>query len=99
MKYMKNLHETEETRFILKTIAAFSAIFRDNHKANVQKARNWWNKRDTTVPEEDSEQPRVLKSVVKVQRGVEMRMRLKPLPGRGPKRAPWVEWVYRFLLG
>ena len=56
----------------------------------------WWNIRDSisAIPETSSNRI----SVNHKQPGREKKLLSKAVVGRGPKRTPWVEWLYKPLL-
>lgn len=77
-----------------KAIKQFPQQFRGSDKANLGKASDWWSKRETIL-KVSRVNPR---SVRHRQRNIRRSISTKARPGRGPKRAPWVEWLHKELL-
>lgn len=91
---MGEFERNGKCKLISKTVRQFPAHFRASEKANLQKASDWWVKRAKIV-ENDVANPR---SVQGHQVGVTRRVNTKAAPGRGPKRAEWVEFLHFELL-
>lgn len=81
-------------KLMSKTVRRFPAHFRGSEKANLQKASDWWNRRNDIVKSEAANPA----SVHARQVGLIRRVNTKAGPGRGPKRAEWVEFLYFELL-
>ena len=88
VKWMIDMHAKGEQKLPSATIKAFRSIFRGVYYNNVQKARRWWCQRESILASK-------LNSIVHRQPGRQAR-RLYPkaAPGRGPKRAAWVNWLH-----
>ncbi|SPQ96949.1 unnamed protein product (mitochondrion) [Plasmodiophora brassicae] len=79
-----------------RTIRMFPNEFRSSTNANSMKASRWWGDRQEILQVDDDRNNMV--SVNHVHPGKQKKMLTKAAPGRGPKRATWVEWLYGELL-
>ncbi|EGZ23141.1 hypothetical protein PHYSODRAFT_310667 [Phytophthora sojae] len=79
-----------------RAVAQYPALFRsDNRRVNLNKARDWCNKRDTTrVKLADSKQLKYGSSI----RGARQQFVVKALHGRGRKLEAQWQWLYPQLL-
>lgn len=76
-----------------KALGHFPALFRSKkYNTNYQKAADWWRKREKIMCI-----PRG-KAITRVSGRKRKVSHLKALPGRGPKKAPWVDWLYSELF-
>jgi hypothetical protein len=83
-----------DKRIKTKAVSAFPQCFLGSAKANFMRASRWWNSRDKTLqaPARGSGDGA---------NGMTLRRRRvmgKAAPGRGRKRAPWVEFLHAELL-
>ncbi|KAL0218070.1 hypothetical protein RCL1_008918 [Eukaryota sp. TZLM3-RCL] len=81
---------------MIKTVEKFPEVFKASANANIVEAMDWWKKRDTILP--DDEEDRVQLSISRVSNAQRRKVFLKALPGRGRRKAPWVEWIYEQLV-
>lgn len=69
-------------------IKQFPNQFRESHKNNLEKARNWLNEQDKIL--EDCANKKITNSITSCQSGKEVRLQLKCWSGRRQKPTPWV---------
>lgn len=103
VQWMLARHDAGESAFISKAVKSFPGIFCANNKANLQKASNWWHRRDQIMAYDEEESPEVLPgdgadTIIMAPSGPRKRLRVKAGAGRGPKRAPWVVWLHEQML-
>ena len=79
---------------ISKAVRRFPAHFRGSDKANLQKASDWWSKREKIVQKEGS----YPSSITSRQMGIRRRVNLTGAPVGGPKRAERGEYLHSELL-
>lgn len=79
--------EQEDKKRNSKTVARFPDVFRASHNANLQKAADWWRKRDSILAMTSN-------SLSQARDGRVQRVDRKASQGRGRKRSAWVEWPH-----
>ncbi len=77
-----------------KAVKDFPGAFRGKTNANLAKASDWWKKKDLILKED----PCNTRYMTPSQLGLWRKSSLKAAPGRGPKRAPWVDLLNYELL-
>jgi hypothetical protein len=75
---------------------AFPEHFRGMTFATIMKSSRWWEKRATILQIHDDHDNMV--SCNSAQPGKAKKVLTKAAPGRGPKRAPWVDWLYPLIV-
>lgn len=104
VQWMLARHDAGESAFISKAVKSFPGIFCANNKANLQKASNWWHRRDQIMAYDEEDSPVGLSgdgaeaAIIMAPSGPRKRLRVKAGAGRGPKRAPWVVWLHEQML-
>jgi len=79
-----------------RTVKAFPEHFQGTTFATIMKSSRWWEKRATILQIRDDRDNMV--SCNSAQPGKAKKVLTKAAPGRGPNRAPWVDWLYPFIV-
>ncbi len=79
-----------------RTVKAFPEHFRGTTSATIMKTSRWWEKCATILQIHDDRDNMV--SCNSAQPGKAKKVLTKAAPGRRPKRAPWVDWLYPLIV-
>lgn len=85
VRRMLELEASGEMKFKSKVVHEFPQVFRGKYKSSIEKARDWWKKKDAILAAKQS-----------MCAGVK-RVAVKALQGRGRKPSQWVVWLYQAL--
>lgn len=92
VKWMKSeFEQAGRSGLMAKAVKQFPQTFNTNPKADLQRASRYWNNRDEILSSDQ------VKSITRVQGGLQKRRSAKSGPGRGRKSEDWVVWLHTEL--